>query len=128
VSVSRGKQRETASLSLLDLADHRRSSERVFLRNVSIIYYQQNNPQVKAWKSVVQIWEQEKVVQQGIIQVNHPLAYRGFEFFQSSYFVDETNKRICSGLRVVKDPGVIWVYTGFLLLSLSLLLKLCNGA
>ena len=51
------------------------------------------------------------------IRVNYPLQFAGYSFFQSGYDAEHLN---WTGLRVVKDPGVGLVYSGFGLLILGL--------
>ena len=43
---------------------------------------------VKSWKSLVSILEQGQVKKQKSVEVNHPLKYDGFNFFQMSYGFD----------------------------------------
>lgn len=43
---------------------------------------------IKSWKSLVSILDQGQVKKQKIIEVNHPLKYDGFNFFQMSYGFD----------------------------------------
>jgi len=52
-------------------------------------YYPGGN--VKDWKSTLTIFEKEKPVLTRVIEVNHPLSYKGFVFYQSSYGYDWTN-------------------------------------
>jgi cytochrome c biogenesis protein len=40
---------------------------------------------VKDWKSTLTVIENEKPVLNKIVEVNHPLSYKGFVFYQSSY-------------------------------------------
>ncbi|MFW6132192.1 MAG: cytochrome c biogenesis protein ResB, partial [Candidatus Aminicenantaceae bacterium] len=49
------------------------------------------NNQVKDWKSKLTLIEDEKLILTRTIEVNHPLAYKGFVFYQSSYRTDWTN-------------------------------------
>lgn len=55
----------------------------------------------------------------GDIRVNEPLHFGGYTFFQSSYDPDRLS---WSGLRVVNDPGVGVVYTGFVMLIAGLIM------
>ncbi len=54
------------------------------------------------------------------IRVNYPLQFAGYSFFQSGYDAEHLN---WTGLRVVRDPGVGIVYSGFGLLILGLCLR-----
>ncbi|MFB0566920.1 MAG: cytochrome c biogenesis protein ResB [Candidatus Aminicenantaceae bacterium] len=46
-------------------------------------YYSNGN--VRDWKSTLTVFEEEKPLFSKIIEVNHPLSYKGFVFYQSSY-------------------------------------------
>ena len=64
------------------------------------------------------------------INMNNPLKYRGFSFFQSSYVDGPTQTTVLS---VRKDPGVPLVYAGFLIIvagviSMFVLRKPTEGA
>lgn len=54
------------------------------------------------------------------IEVNRPLRYKGYSFYQASY--DQDNFK-WTGLDVVKDPGVPFVWCGFILLNLGVILR-----
>ncbi len=54
------------------------------------------------------------------IFMNSTLKYGGYQFFQSSYFPDETG----TVLSVNKDPGAIPTYIGYFLLTLGLLMNM----
>lgn len=43
------------------------------------------NGGVKDWKSTLTVFENDKPVLNKIVEVNHPLSYRGFVFYQSSW-------------------------------------------
>ncbi len=43
------------------------------------------NGSVKDWKSTLTVLENEKPVLTKLVEVNHPLSYKGFVFYQSSY-------------------------------------------
>ncbi|MDD5347248.1 MAG: cytochrome c biogenesis protein ResB [Candidatus Omnitrophica bacterium] len=52
-------------------------------------------------------------------KVNAPFSYRGYTFYQSGY--DEENPSYTS-LEVVRDPGVAFVFAGFILLNAGLII------
>jgi ABC-type transport system involved in cytochrome c biogenesis permease subunit len=60
----------------------------------------------------------------GIIEMNRPLSYGGFQFFQSSYQVREG--REMSILSVSRDPGQPIVFLGYGLLVLGMLVVLAT--
>lgn len=76
---------------------------------------------IKEFRSTVQVLEGGKVVKEQAVMVNHPLAYGGYNLYQSSY--DREQER-WSGLEVAKSPGVTLVYAGFTLFVLGLLVTL----
>lgn len=82
--------------------------------------YNWANRQPKDFISKVTIIKDGREMFSSDIQVNLPLKFAGYTFFQSSYDADHLD---WSGLRVVKDPGVSIVYLGFVLLILGLSIK-----
>ncbi len=72
---------------------------------------------VKCFKSRVEIVENGTPVKEGTIEVNRPLVYRGFAFYQSSYDPADPGR---TELAVVRDPGVKVAYVGFALLAVGL--------
>jgi cytochrome c biogenesis protein ResB len=73
---------------------------------------------VKDYRSTLQIIENDTVVKAKTIEVNAPLSYKGYTFYQSGYNAKDPT---WTSLQVVKDPGVPLVYTGFLLMILGLI-------
>ncbi|MDO8489592.1 MAG: cytochrome c biogenesis protein ResB, partial [Candidatus Omnitrophota bacterium] len=73
----------------------------------------------KDFISKVTILKAGKEVLKRDIQVNAPLNFAGYNFFQSSY---DSQDLSWSGLQVVKDPGVPVIYAGFVLLILGLVM------
>jgi len=55
----------------------------VACRNFEVEFYESGGP--KEYSSDLVIFDGEKLVKEKIIEVNHPLSYRGFTFYQSSY-------------------------------------------
>ncbi len=52
------------------------------------------NGGVKDWKSTLTVFENEKPVLNKIVEVNHPLSYKGFVFYQSNYGWDWRNPSV----------------------------------
>lgn len=75
--------------------------------------YHWASPVIKDFFSHVEVIEDGNVVKEKIVEVNHPLRHRGWSIYQSSY--DPANHN-WTGLEVVRDPGVPWVYSGTVLL------------
>jgi len=73
----------------------------------------------KDFISKVSILKDGKEILSKDIQVNAPLNFGGYNFFQASY---DSQDLSWSGLQVVKDPGVPVIYAGFVLLILGLVM------
>jgi len=73
----------------------------------------------KDFISKVTILKSGKEIFSKDIQVNAPLNFAGYNFFQSSYDAQDLS---WSGLQVVRDPGVPVIYAGFVLLILGLVM------
>lgn len=71
--------------------------------------------QYKSWLEVVT--DKGDVLHGDTIWVNKPMRFRGYTFYQSGYDPDRPG---ISTVEVAKDPGVPYVYGGFLLLTVGL--------
>ena len=80
------------------------------------LLYEQSGMVVKDYKSILRVVEGGKTVMTKIIEVNDPLKYKGYVFYQSSY--DPEGERY-TGLQVTRNPGLIVVYSGFILLCIG---------
>jgi hypothetical protein len=69
---------------------------------------------VRDYTSDLAIIENNQIVAGKTIEVNHPLHYGGYYFYQQSY---DTQDGIYSILEVVSDRGLSIVYSGYLLLG-----------
>lgn len=79
------------------------------------------DPVLKQLHSRVSILEQDRVVREGVIEVNHPLIHRGVAIYQTAYTRDEAGFWAC-GFQLSRDPGEPLVWLGSILMVLSLLL------
>jgi len=79
-----------------------------------------NNP--ASFESLVKIHDEERGVhgRPARIYMNHPLTYRGFKHFQSSYDKD----RLGTVLSVNHDPGKLPTYLGYILVGAGFLITL----
>ena len=75
------------------------------------------SPTIKDYKSTLKILEGDIVVKEKTIEVNSPLSYKGYTFYQTGY---NPNDPKWTSLQVVRDPGVPVVYAGFLLMLVGL--------
>jgi cytochrome c biogenesis protein len=62
---------------------------------------------VKDWKSELTIIDGDKPVLQKSVEVNHPLSYKGFVFYQSGYGSDWEKPELQVWLKKKSDPGYL---------------------
>ncbi len=74
----------------------------------------------KAYRSYMSVLKDGKVVLKKKVEVNSPLTYGGYYFYQSNY---DPKDPTYSGISVVRDPGVYIVFLGFLLLTIGGILR-----
>jgi cytochrome c biogenesis protein len=65
------------------------------------------NGSVKDWKSTLTVIEAQKSVLNKTIEVNHPLSYKGFVFYQSSYGWDWKNPSLEIAVKKRQNPSSI---------------------
>jgi len=68
---------------------------------------------IKSYKSDLAVVENGKVTAEKVLEVNHPLHYGGYHFYQSSY---DAQGRQYTVLDVTSDSGTLWIHAGMLLL------------
>jgi len=68
---------------------------------------------ISDYVSRLQIIENNKIVAEKNIEVNHPLAFGGYHFYQHSYDAQAGQYTV---LAVVSDSGLDFVYAGYLML------------
>lgn len=78
-----GRKESYLQLSEGDVRSVRSAGFDIRLGKFEIELY--DNGQVKDWKSTLTILENGKEQQTKIVEVNHPLSYKGFMFYQSSW-------------------------------------------
>ncbi|MFC1653106.1 cytochrome c biogenesis protein ResB [Planctomycetota bacterium] len=71
---------------------------------------------IKDYISKVKVLKDGKVVAQKDIEVNHPLYYGGYHFYQTNYGQDPRTGQMYTDLSVVPHTGLTWVYLGYILL------------
>jgi hypothetical protein len=77
--------------------------------------------QVRDYISELEIVQNGKVAAAKAIEVNHPLGFGGYDFYQDSYGAEQG---IYTVLRVTSDSGVRAVYAGYAMLCVGLFLYL----
>jgi hypothetical protein len=81
------------------------------------------DPQVKRMWVDLKLLKNGKTIVSGASEVNHPLRWQGMKFFLTQITADDMG-RPYAGIQISKDPGVPYVYGGFAVLFLGLLLAL----
>ena len=98
---------------------------RLFLEDFQFVTYPgSQNP--AGYESHVRLYDEERGVEGEPVRIymNHPLTYRGYKHFQSSYDQD----RLGTVLTVNHDPGKWPTYFGYFLVGIGLLVTLTRGA
>jgi cytochrome c biogenesis protein len=73
------------------------------------------NGSIKDWKSILTVIESDKPILQKTIEVNHPLSYRRYVFYQSGYGWDWQNPALEVWVKKKSDPAYlkkIWLRVG----------------
>jgi hypothetical protein len=86
---------------------HKHPKEKLLLRYQRVI---------REYISEVQVIENDKVAIEKNIEVNHPLHFGGYHFYQHSYDADAGQYTV---LMVVSDTGLNLVYYGYLMLCIG---------
>jgi cytochrome c biogenesis protein len=96
-----------ADLALLEgqTADVPNAAFRVRLDRFETEYYPQGG--VKDWKSTVTVIENGAPVLTRVVEVNQPLSYRGFSFYQTSYGWDWETPRLDLEVRKRADASFV---------------------
>ncbi len=100
-------------VDLLGLEDKDDHGEHAHQRQVNLLLAKMHG-QISDYKSDLVILEEGQVVKSKTIEVNHPLHYGGYHFYQSSY--DDKAGRYTI-LSVSSDSGLALVYIGFALMA-----------
>lgn len=82
-----------------------RADFKLRLDKFETIYYA--NGGIKDWKSTLTVLEDEKPVLEKVVEVNHPLSYKGFVFYQSSYGWDWTDPFVEIWVKKRQDPSFL---------------------
>ena len=72
---------------------------------------------IKAYKTSVGISRNGKLLKEATIEVNKPLTFEGFWFYQYGYEPKLPEQTV---LQVVKDPGLPLAYSGYIILMVGL--------
>ena len=100
-----GGFRKNLTLSEGDILDIPNAEFKLRLDKFETEYYPDGN--VRDWKSTLTVIENEKPILSKIIEVNHPLSYKGFVFYQSSYGWNWTNTSVEIWVKKREDPSFL---------------------
>lgn len=81
-----------------------------------VAVFRVRDDEAKNYFSTLSVLEEGRVIRSQQIFVNAPMYYKGYAFYQSNY--DPKNLRY-SGIEVVKDPGIGFVYFGLTAMMLG---------
>jgi cytochrome c biogenesis protein ResB len=84
----------------------------------TVLAVERRSAEAKAYRSRLSILEGGKTVCTKTIEVNDPLSWRGWHFYQSSFREEDPT---WSGIQVVRDPGFPIVFGGFAMIGLGVL-------
>jgi hypothetical protein len=73
---------------------------------------------IKDYRSTMKVHDDDRVAVRHGIEVNQPLSYKGFSFYQMDYDKEWHRYTV---LQVSKDPGNLVVYAGFIAVTIGLL-------
>lgn len=98
-------RRSDLELRVGQTADLPHAAFQVRLDRFETEYYPQGG--VKDWKSTVAILENGTPVLTRVVEVNHPLTYKRFSFYQTSYGWDWENPRLEVVVKKPADPAYL---------------------
>jgi len=90
-------------------------SSAVFLSPTRALVFEKRADEKRAYISWVTA-SQGSAQEQRVISVNDPMSFNGWTLYQVNYNPEDPTY---SGLEAVYDPGVTWVFTGFVLICLG---------
>jgi uncharacterized membrane protein len=85
---------------------------------VKLIYNRPVNRAISDYISELEVTQDDKVVAEKDIEVNHPLHFGGYHFYQSSYDAKAGQYTV---LQVTSDTGLSTVYVGYWMLCIGVL-------
>jgi len=88
------------------------------LKEFRVDYYEPKRVAVRDYISSLAVIENDKTVAEKDVEVNHPLHYGGYYFYQYSY---DTQAGQYSVLMVVSDTGLGLVYGGYVMLCVGVI-------
>jgi hypothetical protein len=93
-----------------------------FKMNYQVMIRAPEQTPIKTFRSTLRVQKGSVVAREQAVEVNAPMSVEGYTFFQSGYNEEDLS---WTSLRVVRDPSVPTVYTGFILLCIGAFLTAC---
>lgn len=100
-----GGFRRSLTFSEGSLLDVPRAEFKLRLEKFETEFYP--NGAVKDWKSTLTVLEKDNPVLKKVVEVNHPLSYKGFVFYQSGYGWNWTNPSVEIWVKKKDDPSFL---------------------
>ena len=100
-----GGFRRSLTFSEGSLLDVPRAEFKLRLEKFETEFYP--NGAVKDWKSTLTVLEKDNPVLKKVVEVNHPLSYKGFVFYQSGYGWNWTNPSVEIWIKKKDDPSFL---------------------
>lgn len=101
------KGEEESSIYMLS-ADHRKPL--LFPDGNTVLAFERKADDIKAYRSRIAVMNGASKTLERTLAVNAPLHVGGYSFYQSDFREEDPDY---SGLLVVRDPGLPWIWTGF---------------
>lgn len=100
-----GSFRKNLALSERQITSVPNAAFKIKLDKFETEYY--SNGSVRDWKSTLTVIEKEKPIVTKTIEVNRPLSYRGYVFYQSSFGWDWKNPSVEIWVKKKNDPSFL---------------------
>ena len=81
------------------------------------------DPVLKRVWTDISILRNNTVVAEGTAEVNHPFKWEGLRFYNTQIDNDDTGAPY-AGIQIVKDPGIPYIYAGFIIICLGAVFQL----
>lgn len=85
---------------------------------LDLIYHQASHGGIKDYKSALTVLQDDKPIKKQIIEVNKPLSYGGYSFYQTGY---DQERGAYTVLSVTSSSGLLLVFLGYALLCVGVI-------
>lgn len=117
------KKGETVNRYWIDNEESEPLGFSVSLKDFSVELYPEDRigmKFVKSYRSAVDISKDGTMIKKGVIEVNRPLGFGGFDIYQYGYDIELPSQTV---LQAVKDPGLPFVYSGYIFLLFGMVIS-----